>query len=84
MLNWWNNELDVKFADRLNSLKTMYKKDELKEEIIDKNYLLKKIKETEKYFLIPELESKVTKFHYDRLKKEYLERKEKIENQNLI
>ncbi|HKL43774.1 MAG TPA: hypothetical protein VJ892_00680 [Candidatus Absconditabacterales bacterium] len=77
-------ELNVKFADRLDSLKTMYKKDEEKKEIMDKNYLLKKLLETKDYFLIPAIKSKVDNFHYERLEKKYLERKEKLENQNLI
>jgi len=76
--------LNVKFADRLDSLKTMYKKDEEKKEIMDKNYLLKKLLETKDYFLIPAIKSKVDNFHYERLEKKYLERKEKLENQNLI
>jgi hypothetical protein len=50
------------------------------EKIVDKPYLLKKMDETEKYFLIPELKSKVEEYHYNKLENKYLERKEKIKN----
>ncbi len=77
--NRWKNEIEIKFADRLNSLETMYYYDnKTKKREVDKPYLIKKIKETEKYFLIPKLKSKVSKFHYDKLEQKYLERQSKL------
>jgi len=63
MIGWDKKDLEVKMADRLNSLQTM--------EWTDPNYIRKKIKETEKYFLIPEIEKKVWKKQYEHLKSEY-------------
>ena len=79
--NWENDEIDVKFADRLNSLETMYYYDEkTRKQEVDKKYLIKKMGETEKYFLIPDLKSKVSDFHYKKLEDKYFERKEKMDN----
>jgi hypothetical protein len=47
---------------------------------LDVSKLLKKMCETEKYFLIPEIKLKTTDFYYQNLEKKYLERKEKINN----
>jgi len=47
---------------------------------LNKDLLIKKLGETEKYFLIPEVKDNVSTFHYNRLKEKYLERKEKLDN----
>lgn len=79
--NRWENEIEIKFADRLNSLETMYyHNDETNKQEVDKQYLIKKLWETEKYFLIPELKSKVSDFHYNKLENKYIERKNKLKN----
>lgn len=81
--NWNVTEINVKFADRLNALNTMYIEDENWKTKLDKDQLIKKIKETEQYFLIPELKSKTSDFHYNKLEKKHLERKKVIKNQNI-
>jgi hypothetical protein len=76
----WDIELDVKFCDRLNSLETMYTDNWNGKNTLDMKQLLKKMWETEKYFLIPKTKEKVDIFYYKNLENKYLERKEKIEN----
>jgi hypothetical protein len=63
MIYRWQAELEVKFADRINSLETM--------NWLDKKYLQKKILETNKFFLIPELKIKVSDFKYNKLENIY-------------
>ncbi len=74
------DEIIVKFADRLNSLQTMYIKQLDGTEKIDKKYLIKKLSETEKYFLIPELKEKASDFHYTALENKFTKRKKYLNN----
>ncbi len=74
------NEINVKFADRLDSLNTMYIKNKDGKMVVDKPYLIKKIGETEKYFLIPKLKAQVSDFHYTQLENKYTERKNKLDS----
>ena len=73
-------EISVKFADRLDSLKTMYMKQPDGSERVDEEYLIKKLWETYKYFLLPELKDKASNFHYTQLENKYLERQNKLNN----
>lgn len=74
------NDIDVKFADRLHSLETMYIYQKDWTIILDKEKLIKKMWETEKYFLIPKLKSKASDFHYTQLENKYTERKNKLDS----
>mgnify|MGYP006948913208 CR=1 FL=1 len=78
--NRWVHETNVKFSDRLHSLQTMHYYDKNNNKNLNKDLLIKKLGETEKYFLIPEVKDNVSTFHYNRLKEKYLERKEKLDN----
>ena len=59
MLNWEFSELKVKFADRLDALKTM--------KWLPKSKILKKLSETKKYFLIDEIKNKIDANQYNKL-----------------
>jgi hypothetical protein len=66
MINRWKYEIWVKFADRLDSLKSM--------KWIEPKFLNKKMYETKKYFLTHEIREKSSKNLYERLRKLYFEK----------
>lgn len=66
MKNWNQDELIVKFADRLDSLMSM-------EWIQENHFLDKKLWETKNFFLIDELEKRVPKELFEKLKTKYHE-----------
>jgi hypothetical protein len=72
MSNWWLPELKDKFADRIDSLQSM--------DWLDKDYLIKKIDETKKYFLIQELNDLVWEYRYNKLSTEYEKIIDELEN----
>ncbi len=66
MINWWEHEIWVKFADRIDSLKSI--------EWTWKEFSNKKLFETKIYFLNHEIRKKTSPYLYEKLKKIYFDK----------